>query len=148
MSQASNVAPPTAKPWTAENELSAFNIRIETLAPDDFFQTCGLPDPPVSATVLQNVLKPGKPIEDKQERLFFDYLDWASTTGEIAMTVDFAAFLLYWLGYDTQDGIVLQGKRAALTVRRERPDIYFDVCVMSPDRYYQLVVQAEPAPVS
>ncbi|RXW18514.1 hypothetical protein EST38_g7345 [Candolleomyces aberdarensis] len=137
------------KPWTAENELNAFNIKIETLDPDDFFHACGLPDPSVPATVLQNVYKPNKPIDDNEERLFFDYLDSASTTGEeVAMTADFAAFLLHWLGYDTQGRIVHQNKKAALTVCRQRPDVYFDVCVMSPERYYQLVVQAELAPVS
>ncbi|KAJ2926713.1 hypothetical protein H1R20_g10367, partial [Candolleomyces eurysporus] len=96
MSQASNAN--SAKPWTAEHELNAFNIKIKTLDPKDFFRACGLQDPPVSATVLQNVYKPDKPIDDPQERLFFDYLDSASTTGEVAMTVDLAAFLLRWFG--------------------------------------------------
>jgi hypothetical protein len=86
--------------WT-ENDLRAFNIRIEHKSQQDFFGTAGpLPDPDVSEAILTSPTAFAK-----EERHFFHYMEDALRIppGEESLVDDFTAFLLRVLRYDVAD---------------------------------------------
>jgi hypothetical protein len=90
-----------------DNELLAFNIRIETVDATTSFGNVnpGLP-PSVSPIILNHIRMPVDLLA-KTDWQFFQYLRHAST-GQGARVDDFAAFILRLLGYDDADRLIIQ----------------------------------------
>ena len=122
--------------WT-DNELTAFNIQVDTVDAATFFNTAQLPAPPVPPMILTNEKRPEGFIT-KPARLFFEYMKGA-VTGEESLVDDFAAFLLGMFEYDEPDRVIHQRKEVSFvmcgTVVAAKPD----VCVMSESQYLLLV---------
>jgi hypothetical protein len=87
--------------WS-ENELVAFNIRIDTVDAATFFGNASLPPPSVSPVILNHIRMPAGPLA-KTDWQFFQYLRHASTRVD-----DFAAFILRLLGYDDSERLIIQ----------------------------------------
>jgi hypothetical protein len=80
--------------WT-NNELLAFNIRVEDAGVEAFFDIPQLPPPTASATILDNLDQPPGPLFNN-DRLFFAYKHLAE--GPLSC-IDFTMFLLNLLEY-------------------------------------------------
>ena len=123
--------------WT-DNELIAFNIRVNTVNAATFFNTAQLPAPLVPPVILTNEKRPQGPIP-KPTRLFFRHMKDAAT-GEESSVNAFAAFLLGMVEYDEPDRVIHQRKEVSFvmcgTVVTAKPS----VCVMSPESQYLLLV--------
>ena len=128
--------------WTA-NELTAFNIRIETIDAATFFNTAQLPNPPVAPAVLTNESQP-QGLLAKQDRLFFQYMKDA-VHGEEAFVNDFAAFILGMLEYDQPGCVIHQQKKLFFDMCDMTVDTEPNVCVMS-HGYLLLVQEAKVHP--
>jgi hypothetical protein len=95
--------------WT-DNELTAFNIQVDTFDAATFFNTEQLPAPAVSPVILASESRPKGPMA-KRDRLFFHYMKDAVTgDSEESLVDDLAAFLLGMFEYDEPDRIIRQRK--------------------------------------
>jgi len=126
--------------WT-ENELTAFNIRVDTVNAATFFNTAQLPAPLVSPVILTNEKRPQGPIP-KHARLFFHYMKDA-VTGEKSLVDDFAAFLLRMFEYGEPDRVIRQRKEVFFVMCGTLVAAYPDVCVMTESQYLLLVQECK-----
>ena len=124
--------------WT-DNELTAFNIQVDTVDAATFFNTAQLPAPLVSPVILTNERRPQGPIA-KPARLFFQYLKDAET-GEESSVDDFAAFLLGMFEYDEPDRVIRQQKEVTFVMCGSEVSATPDVCVLTESQYLLLVQQ-------
>ena len=126
--------------WT-DNELTAFNIQVNTVDAATFFNTAQLPAPLVPPMILTNEKRPEGFIT-KPTRLFFQYMKDA-VTGEESLVDDFATFLLGMFEYDEPDRVIHQRKEVSFvmygTVVTAKPD----VCVMMESQYLLLVQEGK-----
>ena len=126
--------------WT-DNELTGFNIQVDTVDAATFFNTAQLPAPLVPPMILTNEKRPEGFIT-KPARLFFQYMKDA-VTGEESLVNDFAAFLLSMFGYDEPDRVIHQRKEVSFvmcgTVVAAKPD----VCVMMESQYLLFVQECK-----
>ena len=127
--------------WTA-NELTAFNIHVETVDAAVFFNTAQLPDPPVAHTVLTNKSKPHGPLAN-QDRLFFHYMEDA-VNGVESSVDDFAGFILRMFEYNKPDHVIHGQKEVSFTMCGMMVNANPSVCVMS-DSGLLLLVQEDKA---
>jgi len=113
--------------WT-DNELTAFNIQVNTIDAATFFNTGQLPAPLVPPVILTNERRP-QGLITKPARLFFQYMKDA-VTGEESLVDDFAAFLLGMFEYDEPDRVIHQRKEVSFvmcgTVVAAKPDVCVD----------------------
>ena len=103
--------------WT-NNELLAFNIRVEDAGVEAFFNIPQLPPPTVSTTILDNLDEPVLPQAlPKNDRQYFEYERLAEKPLSI---IDFPMFLLKLLGYENRhhllgiwakDPLLMAGRR-------------------------------------
>ena len=103
--------------WT-NNELLAFNIRVEDAGVEAFFNIPQLPPPTVSTTILDNLDEPVPPeVLPKNDRQYFEYGRLAEKPLSI---IDFPMFLLKLLGYENRhhllgiwakDPLLMAGRR-------------------------------------
>ena len=127
--------------WT-ENELVAFNIRIDNFDAATFFDNANVPLPSVSPVILNNLEMPAGPL-GKSDRQFFHYLrDAMRATGGGACIGDFAAFILRLLDYDAPDRVIHQRKEISFVMAGQRVNAKPDVCVTT-DSDYVLLVQED-----
>jgi len=122
--------------WT-DNELTAFNIQVDTVDAATFFNMEQLPHPLVSPVILLNERRPQGPLV-KDDRLFFHYMRDAEK-GEESLVDDFAAFILGMFGYDEPERIIHQRKEISFIMCGMEVDAKPDVCVMSESEYLLLV---------
>ena len=122
--------------WT-DNELSAFNIQVDTINAATFFNMAQLPDPLVSNTILTNEARPQGALA-KRDRLFFQYMK-DTARGEESLVDDFAAFLLGMFEYDEPEGVIHQRKELSFIMCGMSVDAKPDVCVISESEYLLLV---------
>lgn len=130
--------------WT-DNELTAFNIQVDSVDSTTFFNMAQLPDPLVSNTILTNESRPQGAMA-KRDRLFFQYMKDA-VKGEESLVDDFAAFLLGMFEYDEPEGVIHQRKELSFVMCGMSVDAKPDVCVMSGSEYL-LLVQEDKARLS
>jgi hypothetical protein len=93
--------------WS-DNELTAFNIQVDSVDAATFFNMGQLPDPLVSPVILTNESRPQGPLA-KRDRLFFQYMKDA-VKGEKSLVNDFAAFILGMFEYDEPERVIHQRK--------------------------------------
>jgi len=122
--------------WT-DNELTAFNIQVDTAESATFFNTVQLPAPNVSPVILTNEARP-QGILAKGDRLFFHYMRDAAK-GEESSVDDFAAFILGMFNYDEPDRVIHNRKELSFIMCGAVVDAKPDVCVMSESEYLLLV---------
>jgi len=122
--------------WT-DNELTAFNIQVDTVNSATFFNTVQLPAPNVSPVILTNEARP-QGILPKGDRLYIHYLRDGGK-GEEASVDDFAAFILGMFNYDEPDRIIHNRKELSFVMCGAVVDARPDVCVMSESEYLLLV---------
>jgi hypothetical protein len=115
--------------WT-DNELTAFNIQVDTVDSATFFNTVQLPAPNVSPVILTNEARP-QGILPKGDRLFFHYMRDAAK-GEESSVDDFAAFILGMFNYDEPDRVI-----------HNRMELSFVMCGAVVDAEYLLLVQED-----
>jgi hypothetical protein len=128
--------------WT-ENELVAFNIRIDDLDAATFFNDADLPPPSVSPVILNNLKMPTGTFA-KNDHQFFHYLrDAMGATGEEACVEDFAAFILRLLGYDDAECVIHQRKEIPFVMAGQRVDAKPDLCVMTYGDHIVLIVHID-----
>jgi hypothetical protein len=124
--------------WS-DNELLAFNIRVVDASITAFFNTPELPPPTVSATILNNVDKPGGPLM-KDDRLFFQYMRLVENPRFPESRVDdFTAFILRILNYDDEDRVICQRTEISFPMAGQRVDAKTDVCLMDELEFLLLV---------
>jgi hypothetical protein len=99
--------------WT-DNELTAFNIQVDTVDSATFFNTVRLPAPNVSPVILTNEARP-QGILPKGDRLFFHYMRDAAK-GEESSVDDFAAFILGMFNYDEPDRVIHNRKELSFVM--------------------------------
>jgi len=122
--------------WTG-NELTAFNIQVETVDAATFFNTNQLPNPIVSPVILTNESRPQGQLT-RSDRLFFRYLKDA-IKGEESLVDDFAHFLLSMFEYDEPERVIHQRKEVAFVMCGMTVAAKPDICVMSESDYLLLV---------
>ncbi|KZP13939.1 hypothetical protein FIBSPDRAFT_797247 [Athelia psychrophila] len=130
--------------WT-ENELIGFNITVNTVDVQTFFNVAQLPPTNVSPVILNNVTAPPPPaVLTKDEYLFFPYLKRAENAFECCVD-DLAGHILRMLDFDD---VV---HRRSLSIKKE---LWFTMCgenvcakpdysVMDHDNYARLLVQED-----
>ena len=101
--------------WT-NNELLAFNIRVEGAGVEAFFNIPQLPPPTVSRSILDNLDEPPEPLLD-DDRLFFDY----KRSAEYPLSsIEFTMYLLKITNYESgnrllgvwaKDSLLMAGRR-------------------------------------
>jgi hypothetical protein len=122
--------------WT-DNELTAFNIQVDTVDSATFFNTVRLPAPNVSPVILTNEARPHG-ILPKGDRLFFHYMRDA-VKGEESSVDDFAAFILGMFNYDEPDRVIHNRMELSFVMCGAVVDAKPDVCIMSESEYLLLV---------
>ncbi|TDL13545.1 hypothetical protein BD410DRAFT_435547 [Rickenella mellea] len=122
--------------WT-DNELTAFDVQVNTVDAATFFNGAQLSDPTVSPVILANERRPEGPLV-KCDRLFFQYLKDAER-GEESLVNDFAAFILGMFEYDEPDRFIHRRKDLPFVMCGMDVDARPDVCVMSESEYLLLV---------
>lgn len=126
--------------WT-DNELTAFNIQVNTIDAATFFNTAQLLAPLVPLMILTNEKRP-QGFVTKPARLFFQYMKDA-VTGEESLVVDFAAFLLGMFEYDEPDRVIHQQKEVSFVMCGTVVAAKLDVCVMAESQYLLLVQEGK-----
>jgi hypothetical protein len=129
--------------WT-DNELTAFNIQVDSVDAATFFNMAQLPDPLVSNTILTSESRPQGALA-KRDRLFFQYMKDA-VKGEESLVDDFAAFLLGMFEYDEPEGVIHQRKELSFVMCGTSVDAKPDVCVMAESQYLLLVQEDKVRP--
>jgi len=99
--------------WT-DNELSVFNIQVDTADSAAFFNITRLPAPNVSSVILTNEARP-QGMLPKCDRLFFHYMRDA-VKGEESSVADFAAFILSMFNYDEPDRVIHNRKELSFVM--------------------------------
>jgi hypothetical protein len=129
--------------WT-DNELTAFNIQVDSVDAATFFNMGQLPDPIVSPVILTNESRPQGPLA-KRDRLFFQYMKDA-VKGEESLVDDFAAFILGIFEYDEPERVIHQRKEVSFVMCGMTVSAKPDVCVMSESEYLLLVQEDKVRP--
>jgi hypothetical protein len=114
------------------NDLRAYNIKVVTQDAATFFGNPQLPPTTISPAILNNLQHPvGVPVS-REDRRFFSLLDAAMAIppGEESAVDDFAAHLLYILGYDEPDRVIRQHKDIPFYICGYHSLAKADVCVM------------------
>jgi hypothetical protein len=99
--------------WS-DNELTTFNIQVDSVDSATFFNMGQLPDPLVSPVILTNESRPRGPLA-KRDRLFFQYMKDA-VKGEKSLVDDFAAFILGMFEYDEPERVIHQRKEVSFVM--------------------------------
>lgn len=123
--------------WTG-NELQAYNIAVEYQGFASFFGTYNLPQPTIHPTFL-TATDPDEAADDNVYAVL-RMMDLASTPSEQdSAVIDFAALLLYELGYASRGRMLRTRKDVPLVICGDIMDTLADMCVKDENEIFFLV---------
>jgi hypothetical protein len=134
----------SAKPvsqWT-NNELLAFNIRVEDAGVEAFFNIPQLPPPTASTATLDNLDDPPGPLLNN-DRLFFAYKCSAERAERRLSCIDLTRFLLDLLDYNSGYRLLSVWAKLSLLMGGRRINANIDLFVINELDEYLLIIHED-----